>query len=354
MKTIFHDLVDCLTHNQNFVLATVVSRSGSAPRAVGARMAVLADGSIQGTVGGGLLEAQVLQMAPEVFRTRRASTKAFRLAGKGFSKANPEMICGGQAEVLLEFVDATDPAQCDLYQALRGAAETGQSVCLITALPSGPKIEMGHYLWRPPASALLVGPTVGEVAELQELAEAAGRRSPEVVTHAQRQYLVEPMADRGTVYIFGAGHIGQKLAPLAALVGFKTVVLDDRKEYATSELFEQADRVILLDAFDHALRDVTLDANSYVVIVTRGHMNDAAVLRQVLKTPAGYIGAIGSRRKRDTINRKLWEEGFTAQDTARVYSPIGLSIGAETPEEIAVSIVAEMIKFRAERRAKTR
>ncbi len=354
MQTIFHDLATLLAERQSFVLATVCRRSGSAPRAVGARMAVLTDGSIRGTVGGGLLEAQVLQAAPEVFRTRRAQIKAFRLAGKGFAAGDPEMICGGQAEVLVEFVDGAEAAQGALYQALAAAAESGQPACLITALPASPEAGVGRYLWRPAAPPLAAGAALEAGDTLAELAAAAGRRLPEVVMHAQQALLVEPLVDQGTVYIFGAGHIGQKLAPLAALAGFKTVVLDDRPDYANRDIFETADRVIRLDSFERALTDVTLDANSYVVIVTRGHLNDTTVLAQVLQTPAGYIGMIGSRRKRDMVYQQLREAGFTAHDTARVYSPIGVPIGAETPEEIAVSILAEMIQYRAEHRSARR
>ena len=134
-------------------------------------------------------------------------------------------------------------------------------------------------------------------------------------------------------------------------MGFKTVVLDDRPAFANREVFDSADRIILLDTFEHALQAVELDSQSYVVIVTRGHVHDKTVLAQALRTPAGYIGMIGSRRKRDTIYQALRDEGFTAQDVGRVYSPIGLGIGGETPEEIAVSIVAEMIKVRAEQGA---
>jgi xanthine dehydrogenase accessory factor len=347
MKTIFHELVDLLAHNQSFVLATVVNRSGSAPRAMGARMAALPDGTLRGTIGGGLLEAQILKVVPQVFEARRPLTQEFKMTGKGFS-ATPEMICGGRAEVLVEYVDAGDRAQLKFYQELCAAAETGQPVCLVTALPTA-EGEVGHGLLKADGGVVGAGASLVNGALAQDLAGAVSRHSAELVVHAQGRFLVEPINDQGTVFIFGAGHIGQQLAPLCNLVGFKTVVVDDRPQFANREVFDTADQVIALPSFAQALQGLELDRNSYVVIVTRGHVDDKVVLAQVLKTPAGYIGMIGSRRKRDTVYQALLADGFTAQDVGRVSSPIGLPIGGETPEEIAISIVAEMIKFRSER-----
>jgi len=346
MKTIFHELVDLLSQHQSFVLATVVDRSGSAPRSTGARMAALPDGTIRGSIGGGLLEADTLKVIPQVFEARRPFTKEFKMTGKGFS-GTPEMICGGRAEVLVEFVEAADPSQLRLYRELCAAAESGRPTCLITALPADAG-EVGHGLLNAAGALVAAGAPLVDEPLARDLAEWAGRHSAELVVRPQGRFLVEPFSDHGTVYIFGAGHIGRQLAPLCNLVGFKTVVVDDRPEYANREVFDTADRVILLKSFAGALEGLELNQNSYVVIVTRGHVDDKTVLEQVLKTPAGYIGMIGSRRKRDTVYRALQADGFTVHDLERVFSPIGLPIGGETPEEIAVAIVAEMIRYRAQ------
>ena len=163
-----------------------------------------------------------------------------------------------------------------------------------------------------------------------------------------RRFLVEPLRNSGTVYIFGAGHVSQKIAPLSETVGFKTVVLDDRAEYANHERFPSSSEIILLESLDR-LPELAIDEDGYIVIVTRGHLHDRTILSAALKTKAGYIGMIGSRRKRDKIFEVLAGEGFGKQDFDRVYSPIGTDIGAETPEELAVSIVGELIKVRAEK-----
>ena len=187
-----------------------------------------------------------------------------------------------------------------------------------------------------------------ERIRLRELLVEASSTQPSVVTCEGKRFFVEPLSSEGTVYIFGAGHIGQKLAPLTKFVGFQTVVLDDREQFANRELFGSADRVVVLESFDDAMKDLAIDEQSYLVIVTRGHAHDKTVLGQALKTSAGYIGMIGSRKKRDATYAVLAGEGFTTQDLLRVHSPIGLNIRAETPEEIAVSIVAELIQARAE------
>jgi xanthine dehydrogenase accessory factor len=148
------------------------------------------------------------------------------------------------------------------------------------------------------------------------------------------------------LYVFGAGHVSRQIVPLAAHVGFKVVVTDDRQDFADAARFPAAREVLHLP-YEDVLSGFTVDEASYVVIVTRGHTHDKEVLAQALKTKAKYIGMIGSKRKRNIIYGKLLDEGFTEEDLRRVHSPIGLEIKAETPEEIAVSIVAELIQERA-------
>lgn len=156
-----------------------------------------------------------------------------------------------------------------------------------------------------------------------------------------------PTPRTDTAVIFGCGHVGAAIEPIARSVGFRTVMVDDRAEYADPALFPQADEVVVLDSFDEALSRVPVDDASYLVIVTRGHKGDAAVLRQALSAPHAYIGMIGSRRKTAAVFELMREAGFDDAQLGRVYAPIGEAIGAETPEEIAVSIVGELIRVRS-------
>ena len=151
-----------------------------------------------------------------------------------------------------------------------------------------------------------------------------------------------------TAYIFGGGHVAYALEPVLRHVDFRTVIIDDREEYANPERYPHADRTIVVDDFDSAFDEIETDEDSYIVIVTRGHRGDLKVLRQALRKPFAYLGMIGSRRKNRILYDALLEEGFKEEDFQVIHSPIGLPIGSETPEEIAISIVAEIIQVRAE------
>ncbi len=153
---------------------------------------------------------------------------------------------------------------------------------------------------------------------------------------------VEPIIPVPTLFIFGAGHVGQCVAEAAKAVGFKIAVIDDRLKYANSDRFPSAD-AIYVEPWDSVFEKLTVNDNSYLVIATRGHREDLTCLRFALRTSAKYIGLLGSRRKIGLFMEVLEKEGFESAAFERVYSPVGLEIGSETPEEIAVSIAAELV-----------
>ena len=151
--------------------------------------------------------------------------------------------------------------------------------------------------------------------------------------------------------IFGGGHIASALAPILKNVDFRVIVMDERPEFATNERFPDAAQVVC-GSFGHLSNLFTFGENDYAVVITSGHIHDYEVEEQILRHELAYIGVIGSRKKTAAVNAKLREAGITEEQLAKVHTPIGLDIGAETPEEIAVSIAAEMIQVRAERRKK--
>ena len=151
-----------------------------------------------------------------------------------------------------------------------------------------------------------------------------------------------------TAYIFGGGHVAYALEPVLRHVDFRTVVIDDREEYANPERYPHADRTIAVENFDNAFDDIETDDDSYIIIVTRGHRGDLQVLREALKRDFAYLGMIGSRRKNELLFDTLRREGVPESKLAEAHAPIGLKIGSETPEEIAVSIVAEIIQVRSQ------
>src|SRR5579872_6833099 len=159
------------------------------------------------------------------------------------------------------------------------------------------------------------------------------------------EIFVEPVLPASVLYIFGAGHIAHSLYKVARIAGFDVVVIDDRESYANRDRFPEA-REVYADEYEQVMGRLTPSDSSYMVIVTRGHRDDMRVLRWAAETPARYIGMIGSQRKVIAIDKELEKEGVAAEKLARVYAPVGIDIGAITPEEIAVSITAEIIAIR--------
>lgn len=159
------------------------------------------------------------------------------------------------------------------------------------------------------------------------------------------EVFVEPILPPAELYIFGAGHVAASLYKIARVVGFDVTIVDDREAYANRERFPEAHEVIAED-FEQAVTRLAPSESAYIVIVTRGHRDDMRVLRWAVQTPARYVGMIGSRRKTITIFEELKKEGLRADLFARVHAPVGLDIGAITPEEIAVAIMAELIAKR--------
>lgn len=154
-------------------------------------------------------------------------------------------------------------------------------------------------------------------------------------------------AQKERALIFGGGHVGLALEKLLRFVDFETVVLDDREEFANRERFPEASDIRVISSYEAAYEDLAAGEDAYAIIVTRGHQGDHDVLREALKRPHAYIGMIGSRNKVRTVFDLLKEEGVSEESLERVCAPVGLKIGAETPEEIAVSIAGEMIEIRA-------
>ena len=159
------------------------------------------------------------------------------------------------------------------------------------------------------------------------------------------EVMIEVAERPATLLIVGGGHIGQSLASIASQVGFSVAVLDDRAAFANAERFPTADRVICGD-FVEELRRFPIDADTYIVLVSRGHKQDELSLREVATSEAAYVGMIGSRRRVGAVLTHLAREGLPQETLGRVHTPIGMDIGAETPEEIAVSIIAEIISVR--------
>ena len=338
---------ELLAKDQVFVLATIVRHEGATPRTAGSKMIVTREGRGIGTIGGGSLEAAVMARATHLIEQEQSEVMHFDLSGDVITAK--DMICGGSADVLLACVSPT-PVNRDLFGRWQPVSEKNRQGCLVTvALPTNDTLyRTTHCLVT--SQEKMMGPfPLGRAVLEKVLATAQAATQIQTLWIDKALVVVEPSARVSTAYLFGAGHVAQPTARLAAMVGFQVWVLDDRKDYVNPERFPEAHRVTVLDSFEQAFTDLEVTADSYVIIFTHGHLHDKIVLAQALGTDAGYIGMIASRRKRNTIYDALRAEGVPESQIDRVHSPIGLAIGAETPEEIAVSIVAEMILQRSQR-----
>jgi xanthine dehydrogenase accessory factor len=182
-----------------------------------------------------------------------------------------------------------------------------------------------------------------EIISLNLSADEAAKEG--ALCGGELEIFIEPLLPAERVYIFGGGHISYYLAPMASAVNFQVTVIDDREEFANTERFPQVDEIIV-DEFEKAIQNLCPHSHSYIVIVTRGHSYDELVLQWALSTQARYIGMIGSESKIKTIFANLEAKGVPSEKLKKVHSPIGLAIGAQTPAEIAVSIIAELIEAR--------
>jgi xanthine dehydrogenase accessory factor len=345
MVNIYAELDKLLSSGKKAVLARIIRQVGSAPRAVGTKCLILEDGSVVGTIGGGSLEFQVAGKAQDIFKQEKTSILHFKLTGKEVGQS--EMLCGGIVDVFLEPVFPDNEIAKDVFQKANDLIREGKKATLLTLVSEGLAYRVN--------SRMLIeedGSTTGGLANMI----TSDKSNVEKWSQPLKPTLIEPAADgplvfaepvepEAVLYLFGAGHISTFVAPLVKMVGFQVCVIDDRQEFANSARFPNVDEIIVCP-FKEAFNRVSINASSYIAIITRGHIHDLAVLRKAAQTNSAYIGMIGSLRKRRMIYESLMEEGISKEKLDRVHSPIGLDIGAETPEEIAVSIVAELIQAR--------
>lgn len=246
---IYQKIIELIKENQPFVLATVIKAKGSTPRSEASKMIILKDGTIIGTIGGGLVEYKVIEEGVALFKERKSKVVNYVL--DKFREEGINMICGGEMEVFLEY--------------------------------SGTKDKL---------------------------------------------------------VIIGAGHVGKALYSVASRMNFQVVVIDDRQEWANKENFPEAN-ISCKETYIEAIKDVEINEDAFVVIVTKDA--DESSLQEVISKNCRYIGMIGSKRKVLLVKKNLLEKGVEQAKLDRIYAPIGLDIGGETPEEIAISILGEIL-----------
>lgn len=333
MKERLKSITAALKQQQPLILVSILASSGSTPRGAGAMMLVFEDGHTEGTIGGGAVEHAAKLHAKELLASRSSDTVGYCLNKNDV--ANLGMVCGGDVTVYFQYLHGEE--ELPLFTYLLDAYTKNDSVWLIRKMEHNRVTSMAVY----DQTGLHFGKGIDE-KQLKKLL-----RSNAVYQAGDPSYYVEPVVQAGTVYIFGGGHVSQELAPVLVHIGFPVIIFEDREAFADSALFPGVKDVILGD-FQHISDSVRLTEHDYVVIMTRGHQADFDVLAQVLKLPLSYIGCIGSRSKIAVTKKRLYALGFPENIYDRVHSPIGMDIKAETPQEIAISVAAELIRHRAE------
>ncbi len=343
-QQIFAALATALAEDGRAALGTVVATRGSTPQKVGAKLMICAAGSSSiGTLGGGCVEGQVWQEAIRALNVGRPSFASYELSDD--YAGDNGMICGGTMEIM---VDVWAAADLPLAQRAADELAAGRS-CVLATVIEGDALGVKLLLGTGRGERWIVGESEPALAEamLDALHDGGslGLRETAVLDLPGAKVFCESLRGQAELIIVGAGHVAQALCQVASFAGFAVTVLDNRERFANAERFPAATQVLAED-IEPTLPQLAIGPQTYIVIVTRGHQFDEGALRLIIDSSAAYIGMIGSRRKVLLVYKRMLADGYDVAKLRHIYAPLGLEIGAETVEEIAVSIVAELIKVR--------
>ena len=337
MREILSELDRWLEQGEEIALATLVSAVGPSPRPSGARLALTRSGRMAGSVSGGCVEADVFERGLQVLDENRPAIVRYGISDE--MGAAVGLSCGGEIDVLIE------PFRADeAWLAVREALATERPAALCLALE--PDALAGRRL-----AVLGRGRVAGIDPELDEGVEKKARRLLDrggselfaLPWRADRSRIfIEAFAPTRRLFVVGATHTAIALCRLARVVGFHVCVIDPRTPFANRERFADADELVC-EWPDEVLERCELDASAYVLSLSHDLKFDIPTLARALRSKARYIGALGSRRTHERRKARLREQGFDDADLARIHTPVGLDIGARTPEEIALAILAEMV-----------
>jgi xanthine dehydrogenase accessory factor len=346
---ILEGILEALQKEERVMLATILSTSGSTPASAFSQMLVKDRCKVSvGTVGGGCVEGDVLGEARRLFDNRAAAILTFHLTEDHLESG---MLCGGSLDVLIEpLTNESIP----LVKSVRALRDAGEDCIVATFLQNDGQIRWkvllrsdeskeGMPVYHADRVKHLVSSHWAEVSD--SLAKVSSRLETLRVHLPEGELILQPVLGRPSLVLFGGGHVSKSVSRAAAMAGFRVTVVDDRKEFSNPERFPEAAETLCIE-FGEAFRHVTVTPSTYVIIVTRGHRSDEELLEQVARTPARYVGMIGSTRKVLRTYENLLERGIPLEALSKVHAPVGIDIGAVTAEEIGISIVAQLIHVR--------
>ncbi len=350
MKNIYIQLLDLHATYPDLVLSTVSGSTGSTPQKPGSSAIFGKSGLISGTVGGGILEAKVKDLSQNSIRSKDSCQPIFFL-----NKDIPDgedATCGGQISVL---IDANPFNHLSVYEEIKKSVTDripGVLITIITGIADD-KVLINRYWMTEKTKPLLqltfLQKIEPEVKSILLKCDPSDFREIELTIPGKEQsylFLLEPVFPPPSLVIAGAGHIGKALAHLGSLLEFEVTVIDDRPEFANRDNIPEAENIIVED-IGQALHKLKKSSDMFIVIVSRGHRDDAGALKGCIGSEAAYIGMIGSKNKVAIMHRDSIEKGWaTEQQWKSVHAPVGVDINSRTVEEIAVSIAAQLIQVK--------
>ncbi|MDH3225490.1 MAG: XdhC family protein [Thermoleophilia bacterium] len=323
MRDVASTVWSWLKDGHDVAIATVTRTRRSSPRLPGSAMALCDDGRIAGSVTGGCVEPDVIARAAAIIAGASPELVSYGIAdADAFEVGLP---CGGEVEIMIE------PATGDVFERLASAIEREDSVAYVTVV-SGP--DLG-------TTQCVALDSEGDLAPLA--VPMLERACTAVIEHGANQVLVHSIAPRPAMYVFGAIDFASALAEAGHFLGYRVIVCDPREAFVTPARFPVVDE--LVSQWPHEfLESAPVDARTAICVLTHDEKFDVPALEAALRTPAGYIGAMGSRRTTDRRRERLLADGVTEEQLERVHAPIGLQIGSQTPAEVAIAIVAEIVR----------
>ena len=338
MRDILPDLDKWRAENKSIALATVIQTWGSSPRRAGAKMALTPDGNIAGSVSGGCVEGAVFDAGVDVLKSNRPRLLHFGVADETAWEVG--LACGGSIDIFVE------PLDSEIFRPLRSILLDETSAVLVTVVKGSDDILGREILVRED------GNVTGTISD--ELNDQAAKLARETLSHGSSrramlkedvEVFLEVIAPPPTLIAVGGVHITIALMALAKTLGYRTIVVDPRSAFGNVARFPDADQLIQLWP-DDAFQQVPITRSTAIAMLTHDPKLDDPALKIALPSAAFYVGALGSKTTQAKRRQRLLEDGLTEEQMNRLHGPIGLKIGAGTPEEIAISIMAEIVAAR--------
>jgi xanthine dehydrogenase accessory factor len=349
MGNIYLQIAEIKQDVPGLVLATVTGTKGSTPRKPGSSALFRNDKLIAGTIGGGIVENRIREFA-EISAANKASA-CLHFSLENDVEAVEEAVCGGTISIL---VDAEPLSHQDVFRAMAQSLKEGHGGVLVTVVtPWNESLVNIKRYWTTGEELSL--PDRFRESVMREVGNTLSRKAGAVYREVEipipgeeepAVFFLEPVLPLPRLIIAGAGHVAKALSHQGRVLGFEVTVIDDREEFANRDNLPDADSIIVRN-IGEAMADVIKDSDTYIAIVTRGHTHDADALRACIGSEAAYIGMMGSHSKVAAVHREFISRKYaTEEQWKKICTPIGLEIGSQTVEEIAVSIAAQLVQYR--------